>query len=238
MGSRTTSKMKDILTPEQMQALSGIIDQLLPQIGQPGEVYQGQIAPGVSPLQQQGFDMLGSMFGGQSGNALSNMLSGQSAYQVDPAARDKLYGAEQASQMSQLQDTFKMIEERANMSGAGRSGSLQRSLGRAAGETQLGLGQFYGGLSYQDEQARRMGLESAAQRQVGGLGAQQGMLQMLLGGGDMQRNIAGQQNAEGYNKWMAAQPWANPTVAAFLPTVLGTQTQTPVQESWRVGGQA
>jgi hypothetical protein len=76
-----------------------------------------------------------------------------------------------------------------------------------------------------------MGLENAAQRQLGGLGAQQGMLQMLLGGGGTQRNIVGQQNAEGYNKWLAAQPYANPMVSAYLPTILGTQTQTPVQES-------
>jgi hypothetical protein len=229
--TKSDTSLENILSPEQNQVLRALVAQVLPQIGQAGEVYQGQIAPGASPLQQQGFDMLGGMFGGQSGNALANMLSGQSAYQVDPAARDKLYGAEKASQMSQLQDTFKMIEERANMSGAGRSGGLQHSLGQAAAQTQLGLGQFYGGLSYKDEQERRMGLENAAQRQLGGLGAQQGMLQMLLGGGQTQRNIMGQQNAEGYNKWLAAQPYANPMVSAYLPTILGTQTQTPVQES-------
>jgi hypothetical protein len=205
----------DLLTDEQKEFFSGLINQVLPQIGQSAPVYPGEIAPGASPLQQQAFSTLGGAFQGESGAAISRLLSG------DPAVSDDLYAAEKSSQMSQLQDTFKMIEERANFAGGtGRSGGLQRSMTQAAGDTHLGLGRFQSGLSY-------AGGEAAAQRQVAGLGAYGSLIGAQLGAGQMQRNIAGQQNAEGYNKWLAAQPYSNPWLG-FSPQILGTQTKTPV----------
>lgn len=237
-GSHTETESMDVLNPTQQRFLWKLAQQVMPQIGQGAEVYGGQIAPGVSALQQQGFDALSGMFGGDTGGALSAMLGGQSAYEVDPAARQRVYDAERALAMRQFQSEIApMIEERYNAQGAGRSGGLEHALAQAGGDLSLGLGSLYSNLSYQDEQARRMGLESAAGRQGQGLGLWGSMVGQQLGAGQMQRGIAGEQLGEGYNKWLAAQPYANPWLTSFAPTILGTQTQTPVSETfgWGMG---
>jgi hypothetical protein len=121
-----------------------------------------------------------------------------------------------------------MLEERANAGSGGRSGGLNQAMTQATADTQQGLGRFYGGLARQDEQL-------ASNRQIAGLGAWQQMIQGQLGGGQMQRGITGQQNAEAYNKWKAAQPYGNPTVQAYLPSILGTQAMMPTTKSWGAG---
>ena len=235
-GSHTDSSQMDVLSPEQKWFMSTLIRQVMPEIGEGAEVYGGQVAPGVSPLQQSGFDALSGAFSGESGAALSSMLGGQSAYEVDPAAREQLYGAEKALAMRQFQSEIApMIEERYNAAGAGRSGGMEHALAQAGGDLSLGLGSLYADLGYQDEQARRMGLENAAMRQGQGLGLWGGITGNQLAGGEMQRGVEGEQLGEGYNKWLAAQPYSNPWLTSFAPTILGTQVQTPVSETWGWG---
>jgi hypothetical protein len=227
-GSSTNTKMKSILTPEQSKFLNQMISTLSMEWGQHGPVYGGQIAPDASPLQQQAFSSLG---GGEAASAISQLLSGDPAFQIDPEAREKLYGAEKASQMGQLTDTWKQLEERANFDGgSGRSGGLNRSMTQAAADTHIGLGRFYGGLSYADETARRAAAESAAQRQVAGMQATG--LQLAAGG--QQRDIAGQQAGEAYNKWLSGQ-WSSNPALGFIPQILGTQVKTPTEDSWGFG---
>ena len=235
-GTHTDTSKMDVLTGEQQQVLNQLISYVMPQIGQGAETYGGQIAPGASDLQQQGFDALSGMFGGETGGALSAMLSGQSAYEVDPAARQQVYDAEKAMAMNQFQsETAPMLEERYNAMGAGRSGGLQHAMAQAGGDLSLGLGSMYSQLGYQDEESRRMGLESAAQRQGQGLGMWGGLNQQQLAGGEMQRGIEGEQLGEGYNQWLASQPYSNPWVTSYMPTILGTQVNTPVSETWGWG---
>ncbi len=223
--SKGSSSLENILTPEQNELLQALIGEVLPEIGQAGPVFGGQIAPDPSQLQQQAFGNLGGGgLGGEAQSAISRLLGGT----IDTEARDRLVAAQQSSSQAQLQDTFKLIEERANASGAGRSGSLNQALAQAAGATQMGLDRFQAGLTFQQEQ-------EAANRQLGGLGAFQSFSGAQLGAGGVQRNIAGQQASEAFNKWLAGQPFANPTVAAFLPTALGTQAQTPVEKTKSVG---
>ena len=230
-GSHTETSMMDTMSPTQQRLLWKLAKQVMPEIGEGAEVYGGQIAPGASDLQQQGFDALSGAFSGESGNALSQMLSGQSAYEVDPAARQQVYDAEKALAMRQFQsETMPMLEERYNAMGAGRSGGLEHAMSQAGGDLSLGLGSLYSNLGYQDEQSRRAGLEAGAQRQGQGLSLWGGITGQQLAGGEMQRGIAGEQLGEGYNKWLAAQPYANPWLTSFLPTLLGTQT--PVSETW------
>lgn len=235
MGTHSSTENQSILSGDQKNFLRALVAQIMPEIGQAGEVYAGQIAPDASPLQQEAFASLSNIFGGQSGQALNQLLSGQPAYEVDPAARQQLYQAEMASQMGQLDDTWARLEERANFDGgSGRSGGLNRSMTQAAADTHLGLGRFYGGLGYQDEQARRMAAQQGVQNQAIGLQAQNQMLGAQLGAGQMQRGIEGQQYAEAYNKWLAGRPENNPWLG-FTPQVLGTQTTTPVSETWGWG---
>lgn len=233
--SKTEGGTVGMLTDEQSRLLDEIIGQIRPQVGQGVAQYGGQIVPGVSGLQQQGFDQLAGAFGGQTGDALSRMLSGQSAYEVDPAAREKVYGAERALQMGELQDTWRMLEERANFAGAGRSGGLEQAMAQAGADTQLGLSSLYAGLGYQDEQARRAGLESAAGRQGQGLGMWGGLVGQQLGAGQMERGIMGEQLGEGYNRWLASQPYMNPYLTQWAPMAFGVQSEAPVQEGYGFG---
>jgi hypothetical protein len=238
-GSKSETSKQGTLTWFQKDLLEKLYNQVAPQVGQGAETYGGQIAPDASALQQQGFDALSSMFSGESGAALSQMLSGDSAFQIDPAARQQVYDSEKAMAMRQFQsETMPMLEERYNAMGAGRSGGLQHAGAQAGADLSLGLGSLYSQLGYQDEQARRMGLESAAQRQGQGLSLWGQGVGQQLAGGQMQRNIQGEQLGEGYNQWLASQPYSNPWLTSFAPTVLGTQAFTPVTETTSWGSSA
>ena len=135
-GGKSNSKLMNMITPEQRELLSGVIGQIMPQLGQGVETYGGQITPGTSPLMQQGFNALSGAFGGESGGALSQMLSGQSSYEVDPAARQQVYDAEKAAAMNTFRkDVMPTINEA--YQGAGRSGGLESALAGAGGEVEL-----------------------------------------------------------------------------------------------------
>lgn len=233
------SQTETVLTDEQRRVLNEISRLVLGEIGQPGDVYPGQIVPGASDLQQQGFGHLSSYLGS---DALQSMLSGQPAWTPDPAARGRVYDAAEATAMNQLQSRMlPLLEERFNAMGAGRSGGLQQSMTNTAGDVTLGLGQLRAGLEYQDETARRGAMENAANRQGAGLGMYGQGIQNLMAGGQTQRNIQGQQFGEQFGKWMSGLPEYNPMLG-LLPQVLGTQAMTSVnnQDSiltpWMSGG--
>lgn len=234
-GSQSMQSMQ-ALTKEQQELLKSVIGYIMPQVGQGIEGYSGQIVPGTSDLQQQGFDALSGMFSGESGNALSSLLSGQSAYEIDPAARTQVYDAEKALAMRQFQsETMPMLEERYNAMGAGRSGGLEHAMSQAGSDLSLGLGSMYSQLGYQDEQARRMGLEAGAQRQGQGLSLWGGMTGQQLAGGQMQRGIEGQQLGEDYNSWLSQQPYMNPYLTQWAPMAFGVQPYAFGQQGKNVG---
>jgi hypothetical protein len=52
---------------------------------------------------------------------------------------------------------------------------------------------------------------------------QAGMLNQVLGMGDYQRGMEGEQNQEGYQKWLSGQDYNNPWLG-FLGTALSTAT--------------
>ena len=234
-GGSTNTTVESMLTGEQRILLHKIIGQIMPQVGEGIEAYGGQITPGISSLMQQGLDQLGGAFSGESGGALSQMLSGESAYQVDPAAREKLYASQKAMGMRQFQsEIMPMLEER-YAAGGGRSGGLEHAMGQAGGDLSLGLNTMYAGLGYQDEQARRMGLESAAGRQGQGLGLWGNMAGGQIAGGELTRNIEGQQLGEQYNTWLAQQPYMNPYLTQWAPMAFGVQPYALGSEGKQVG---
>ena len=69
------------MTPEQQALMSKLIGQVSPQVGQGVSPYPGTYTPGVSSLQQGGFDAIQSMLGGggaygMGGEALNRILGG------------------------------------------------------------------------------------------------------------------------------------------------------------------
>lgn len=243
---KSDTSIQQILTPEQNQLLNKLISEVMPQIGQAAPVYEGQITPEASALQQQAFQYAQQLGGtpeqqAQRNASLERLLSGASAYEVNPAAREAVYNANRDVARNELNQAFRGIEERYNARGLGRSGGVLRALAGAGQDFATNMGQLRAQLEYQDEQARRAGLEQGAQRQIAGQGAYQamqqgqfGQLAGLLGAGDIQRNIQGQQYGEQYAKWLQGQPYANPWLG-FLPQVLGTQVNTPTTSGSQYG---
>lgn len=223
-GSKTESEMKGTLSPEQRQLLAAIVAQVIPEVGQAAEVYGGQIAPGVSPLQSQLFSELGGIAPGQATAGLSSLLSGT----TDPTARQAAYAGARAEAEQNLRQQLPYLEERYNAAGAGRSGGLEHALAQAAGQMETGLGSLQSQLLYSEELAAR-------DRQLQGLGLWGGL---TSGAGGTQRAITGEQLGEGYNRWLAAQPYSNPWVMSYTPLIMGTQTSAPATRgfSWGIGG--
>lgn len=222
MGSKESdTKRIDTLTTPQKKLLGDLSRLLRGELGTSAEVYQGDIAPEASALQQQFFEFAAQYPG------MAEQMS-QPAYTVDPAAREAVYEAERAVAMRDFQDFTRQAAEQYNARGAGRSGGLQRSFAEGAAQLSDQLNARYANLGYQDEMARRAAAESAAAR---GLQAQQFGASIMSAGGDLQRMIQSQQNQEAYNKWQAGQWYGNPALQ-YLPMALGTQAfQTGVQSN-------
>lgn len=242
--SWSTTSLKKILTKEQLQLLGSLTGQIQGQIGQGIDDVGPDQVPGLSGLQDKFISMAESigMAGGpeeQRNSSIMNLLSGEPATKIDPAAREKVYKAEEASLLGDLQrDVLPMLEERANARGGARSGALNRSYGRAV----TALGEKFNArrseLEYRDEEARRGFSESAANRRLPAIGAfnsSRGQDLAAVGGaGMLQRDVQGQLQQEAYRKWYAAQPYANPWLG-FLGASLGTQSRTPVTNTIDAG---
>ena len=240
MGAPSGYKMEEMLNPEQLAYRNSLLQQFTP--GQSFTPYSGQIAPGASQLQQQAFGLGGqigpgsTMFGDQYG-AMQQAMSGQPAFEIDPAARQSVYDAERNVAMNEFNDIGRGIAEQYNMGGLGRSGGFNRSLSRAGGLLSDQLSARYSGLAYQDEQDRRASMENAANRSMTAAGQmntmQQNDLTMMANLGGQQRQIQGEQNQEEYNKWLSSQPefhpWLNYMGQALAPT------QAVIQESGSSG---
>lgn len=149
------------LTPGQRQLLEQITGTLGQQWGQGLTPYGGQRVPGVSPLQQQGFDMMGdmgSMFGPtqditRKALAQYSPAQGQRAQQLgmggleqmmqpfDPNRIPQAFKPVQQFAMQGFQDEFVpwAAEKYGPALGAKESGAFGRELSRGAERLQLGL---------------------------------------------------------------------------------------------------
>lgn len=218
-----------------------MVNQVRNAIGQGVPAYAGQITPGASQLQQQAFGMAPGMLGAGMApgvqSAISGLLSGAPAYQIDPATsaayyRDAVVGPMQ----QQFGDILRGLDARYGAR-FGRSGGQLQAANQAAERFGTQLAGIQGDLVYRDEMARRQALENAQGRIGTGVQAAFGQgaenranLGALATLGGEQRAIAGQQGVEDYGKWLYSQPYNNPWLG-FMGTALSTmpmmQTQTP-----------
>ena len=218
-----------------------MVNQVRNAVGQGVPAYGGQITPGTAPLQQQAFGAAGGLLSSPLGTpmqgAIGQLLSGQPAYQIDPATSMRYYtDAVYNPAMQEFGDTLRGLDARYGAR-FGRSGAQLEAAGRAAERFGTNLAGIRGDLVYRDEMARRSAAENAMGRL--GTGVQAGLgyagdtranLGMMAGLGGEQRAIEGQGRAEDYGKWLYAQPYNNPWLG-FMGTALSTmpmlQTQQP-----------
>lgn len=236
-GSTQTLEMS--LTPEQQQSLRGLNQQVGGQIGQGIDPYGGQIAPGTSALQQQGFGALSGQGQQAQGyqSSINRLMAGESAYQADPEARQGVYEAQRQRSMRDFQqNVVPQILEQYNAQGLGRSGGIEQALAGAGGELALRNREYDASLEYQDEESRRRAAEAGAGRQIQGIQGYQSAIEQILGAGAEQRGIQGEQLAEEYQRYEAGQAYNNPWLQ-YLDAALGTQAYTPTTESsqWQFG---
>lgn len=214
-----------IMTDSQVRALDKMTGQLEQNIGRGIEAYGGQITPGATANQLAAFQGAGNLFSDprvDSSAAINRLMSGDPAFQVDPAQREAFYqDALVAPARAQFRDTLQQVDQRYG-AGFGEAGAMRGMANRAAGDFETNLMGKRAELIYADEMARRGAAESGMNRMVQGVGlaptydanrrANLG-LQATLGGEE--RAIAGQHQGEAYNKWQTEQAYNNPWLGFF-----------------------
>jgi hypothetical protein len=199
-------------------------------------VYGGQLSPDATLSQQTAFNAAGGLLGSNPAGtfdtrpAMQNALSGNPAYQIDPAARDRYFSsAIEAPARAAYQDSMQELDHRYGAR-FGRAGSQLEAGQRNAGRFNTELSAQRADMHWQDELMRRQSMENAANRQIGGIGAATTANQnaqnnrlanmgAMLGAGGVERQIAGQGLAEEYGRWQSAQPYNNPWLG-FLSAAL------------------
>lgn len=209
MGSGDTGKYKALLA-----------DFLKPQIGQPGPVYSGNIAPGASPLQTTAFDAAGNFVGGPSERdpAVSRLLAGETGFVPDTGEGAAYYNANVVKPL-QHDFTFGLnaVDQRLGNMGLANSGVRARALTEAQrqylDQVERGRSEF----AYKDRTAYLASRESALDRMGGAIAQSLGIDLAKIGTasdqGGIQRQITGQQNSDAYRRFLESQPIYNPALA-------------------------
>lgn len=228
MGSHQTTSRQGILTDEQQELLSTLSTTILGQVGEGVQPYRGNLVPGENDLLRQGFETASSGVeesGAAARDSYLSLISGDPAFEVDPAARERVYEADRARVFQDADDLADQFEGRYAARGLSRSGGLEQSYGRALERATVGLDATRAGLHYADEEARRGSLEAGRDRMIPGLAARTATIAgdtgTLIGAGGEQRAILGQQQQAEYSRWLTQQPYANPWLG-YLPQSLGT----------------
>jgi hypothetical protein len=191
------------------------------ELGQGAEVYQGAITPGSNQNIQSALEGAGSLMyqDPQIQAGLSQLLAGpgdgqavRDYYQssvIDPATLAF------QDQLAQIGDTYGNTW--------GTSGAFPRMAADATARFGTGIGSVLGELVYNDRNASLDRIGMGVSGSIANQQNQAGMLNQVLGMGDYQRGMEGEQNQEGYQKWLSGQDYNNPWLG-FLGTALSTAT--------------
>jgi len=220
----------DIMTGKQKGLLNQMSDLLGQNVGQGIDAYGGQITPGATANQMGAWQGASNLFNDPRGidpsAAQRQLLSGDPAFQIDPAQRERFYNdALVAPARASFRDTMQGIDQRYG-AGFGESGSHRGAGYRAAEDFETGLMGKRAELLYADEMASRGAAEAGMGRMAQGVSmapqlgqdyrANLGAMSQL---GGEERSIAGQQLGEEYNKWQTEQDYNNPWLGFFGSTM-------------------
>lgn len=192
------------------------------QLGQGAETYSGPLVPGMNENTQSVLNSAGGLLTGDPNRdaAIQQMMSGAG----DPEAVRRYYEESVlAPSQRDFQDALGVIDDRYGDTW-GQTGAHMGAVADATANYGIGLGQVLGGLVYDDRNAARdrqgqgvMQSLASGQDQVNRMGA-------LLGFGDYERGLTGEQYGADYSQWQAGQAYNNPWLG-FLGTTLGTAQQ-------------
>lgn len=193
-------------------------------LGQPGQVYQGERVPGVTPLYGEAFQGASDInrqiqqYAGEGATAL-----GQSTQAFDPSnIMAALQPSRDLAQQFFQNTVMPGVYGQAGAAGAARSSGASSILAREGGNlaSQLGAQAAQPLIQgYENYQNRLFNAPNQYSALAGMLtGGNQGLLQAA----GQQRGIAGEQLTAQQQRFMEADPWRN-TALNYLSPALGTQ---------------
>lgn len=189
------------------------------QLGQGVPTYTGPLVPGLNENTSAAFSAAGGLLGGDPNRdaAIASLMSGAG----DPEAVRRYYEESVlAPSQRDFNDALRVVDELYGDTW-GPTGAHMKAVADATSNYGIGLGQVLGDLVYQDRNAAR---DRQAVGVNASLGASQdylGRLNSMLGIGDYERGITGEQYAADYGQWQAGQAYNNPWLG-FLGTSLST----------------
>jgi len=209
-----------------------LIDWLVPQIGQPGQTYTGEMVAPLSEPESKSFDFLrkyGEAGYGDTFQQAKGEISKTLTNQYDPTT-SPYYQAVKAQAATNLQDELRGIESDA--AGAGRywTGARLERQEKARTRTTEGLNTILGALAERERQNRLNVIPQAMQlgQLEQGLPLQQATAFQTLGA--LPRNIQQAQDTAMQNEWLRSQveyPLAIANLAAGIQTPPTYQQRPP-----------
>ena len=199
--------------------LTGLSSFLGGQIGQPGPVYAGDLAPPPSALQQTSFD-LAQRFATQpnaADPALARLLAGETGFVPGQGETEAFFQSNVAKPLARGFDTaLNQIDQRLAMRGLGDSGVRARAFTDANRSYADSLERGRSEYAYKDRAAYLQSRESALDRMSGAIAQSLGLdlskIAVAGGAGDVQREIQGQQAQDAFRRFLEAQPIYNPAM--------------------------
>lgn len=188
------------------------------QLGQGVATYGGQLVPTMNANTEGVLGAAGGLLTGDPNRdaAIQSLMSGAG----DPAGVRSYYESQLAPAQKGFMDSLRVIDDRYGDTW-GTSGAHGKVVGDATANYGIGLNQLLGQLTYDDRNAARDRQIAGVSASIGNSQDQMARLGTLLGFGDYQRGLEGEQIAADYGQWQAAQAYNNPWLG-FLGTTLGT----------------
>ena len=226
------------MTPGQLTLLDQLTDLLGGQLGEGVEAYPGQMAPGVSPLQESTFGLISDLLGGRGpyGGAMTRGAETVESLMrpFDPGAAREYWEETYKAPMMETwgKEVIPGIMEKYAGMGALDSSGIGRALGESGRRLTTELGGTLADVLFRAEQAhegRRLGAVPLA------TSLPESLTRMGLGAGGMERGIEAELLQEPFMKWQTEQPWASPWLRQ-ISTALGAKpieiVAAPRQESF------
>ena len=210
------------LIGERLAITKSINDFLRPQIGQPGPQFTGDLAPGASELQQQGFELAGSFgSGGERTAALERLLSADPAFRADELEEIFQAGIARPTLRQFERDILPGIDQRFAARGIANSGVRARALALAGSDVNEQLLAARSGLQLAQIGSRERALDRVGPAIQSSLANELSGIAVRATTGETQRAIQGEQMADAFRRFLEAQPVFNPALG-LLPVSLNS----------------
>ena len=233
MGSIGGGKSKSESTPvpvntwteEQKAAMKALWEKIGPGLEGPVPSYPGQMYVPKTPEEEAYFQSVSSGRGARE-TALNTLLSGKSAYEINPETTEELYQRGiRAPALKEFQD-ITLPQIKSSFMGPGYYGSARAlTETKAAENLATTLAAERAKLAYADETARRAGLESGATRAAQyGLPAATMESQIMTGPAERSRAIEQEKVLSDLQRWLMGE-----TVEGTVPTQYNPYLQLAMQ---------